>query len=127
MPFFHTRPSFTHSPNIDHLEDELRRVLQISIDDDYGVGGNVIQRGCNGGLMTKVTAQTNIPKPCVVLVALLKDRGCLVEASIVDHQNRGCGSGRRQFRENVPQSLDQLRNDLILIEEGNGYGHRSSR
>ena|SRR5436309_28647 len=60
-------------------------------------------------------------------MALSDYRRCLVAASVVYHQNCRCGSGSRQFRQNVPQSLDQLRKDFAFIKQRNGYRHRSSR
>jgi hypothetical protein len=72
------------TPPIDHLRDDLRRVLHITVDDDYGAAGGGVDSGSESGLMTKVPGEPNTLDALVAGGQLADLLPTLVRGSVID-------------------------------------------
>ena len=101
------------------VRDDLRFVLQVGVHQDDGVTGRVIERRSEGRLVSEIPGQDQQAKAGVPPRRCGQEFTRAVGAAIVDedHLVRPTGQGVEDRRE----SHQQLRNDLLLVVNGDAY------
>ena len=98
------------------IEQQFRRVLQVTIENPHGFPGGMVQAGRNGPLMPEVSRQNHTAKARISLTGSFDQFGRSVRTAIV-YQN-GLARERRAVHR-FAQALLQLAKHRLFIEDGN--------
>ena len=74
-------------PILEHLGNECGRVLQVGIDDDHAVAGDIVKAREHGDLLAEVARQVHIVDAFVLLPQLLQDVQRVVGTAVVDEHD----------------------------------------
>ena len=103
-------------PGLNQFGNQLRRVLQIAVEQDHRVGVDLMQPGADGGLMAEVARKFDDLKPRIAGSPFEKQRDGLIRAAVVDERDFPTLAG---FIAGIDQAAMQFRDILGLIEKRN--------
>ena len=102
------------APGIDHLGDELGRVLQVGIDDHDGVAVGVVEARTHGSFLAEVARKVDHRHARIRIVQRAKNRHRAVLAAIVDVNDFG---GCRQAIEHAGEApVKRLQHGLLVVD-----------
>ena len=95
------------APLADHLPDQLRRILQVSVDHHDDITGRVLEARRQRRLVSEVARQVNHAHARVLVGELIEDLGAAIGAAVVDEHELEVIVGSRRAGA-LNERLDEL-------------------
>ncbi|MNE59176.1 hypothetical protein D3C80_1542550 [compost metagenome] len=105
-------------PLCNHLQDNLRRVLKIGINNNYRLPFSIVHPGGNRDLMAEIAGEVNQLDIRVTAADPAYNLSCAVTAAIIDEDQL---VGITTFVHNLLETLIRMLNDFLLIVHRDNY------
>ena len=103
----------------DHLGNDLRFILEVTVHQHHRVAARVIERRAHGRLMAEIARQGDEPDPLITAGGLGKQAARPVGAAVVDKDDFMRPAW--QLVQHAHQARHQFRNDFLFVVHGDAY------
>jgi hypothetical protein len=107
-------------PALDHLADQLRRILEVGVEHRDGIAAGVLETGGQRRLVAEVARQVHDAQPRVALGESIEDLGRAIGRAIVDDDQLIL-----ECRERAGRARVELLDKIFLVVDRSAYAQQA--